>query len=48
MEITFLKDMVKSLETHLNRAMNEISEYNIHIVEATDKIKSLEIEISKL
>lgn len=48
MEITFLKNNTKSLETHLDRAIKEISECNIHIVEVTDKTKSLEMEISKL
>lgn len=48
MEIDFLTDMTKSLETHLNKALNQIAEDNVRIVEATDKIKTLEMEISKM
>lgn len=48
MEITFLKDTTKSLENHLNKAINEISEDKKNLLNATDKIKSLEMEISKL
>jgi len=48
MEIAFLKDTAKSLENHLDSAINEIALDNKHIVEATDKIKTLEMEISKL
>lgn len=48
MEITFLNDKIKSLENNLNRAINEIGEDNANILEATDKIKVLEMEISKL
>ncbi|XP_026809526.1 tropomyosin-like [Rhopalosiphum maidis] len=48
MEIAFLKDTTKSLENHLNKAINEISENNGIILGASDKIKTLELEISKL
>lgn len=48
LEITFLTNTVNSLETHLNRATNEITEYNIKNIEAINKVKSLEKEISKL
>lgn len=47
-QITFLKDTAKSLECHLNRAINEIEESCKNNVQATDKIKTLELEISKL
>lgn len=48
MEITFLKDTTKSLENHLNKAINEISENKIIILNKADRIKTLELEISKL
>jgi len=48
MEIAFLKDTTKSLENHLNKAINEISENNRNILSAADRIKTLELEISKL
>ncbi|XP_050053837.1 uncharacterized protein LOC114129145 isoform X3 [Aphis gossypii] len=48
MEIVFLKDTKKSLENNLNKAINEISENNRIILSATDRIKTLELEISKL
>ncbi|XP_060842329.1 putative leucine-rich repeat-containing protein DDB_G0290503 isoform X4 [Rhopalosiphum padi] len=48
MEIAFLKDTTKSLENHLNKAINEISENNGIILGASDRIKTLELEISKL
>lgn len=47
-EITFLKDTVKSLESHLNRAINEIAESSKNHIQATDRIKMLEMENSKL
>ncbi|XP_022178218.1 myosin-1-like isoform X2 [Myzus persicae] len=48
MEITFLKDTTKSLENHLNKAIHEISENNGIILESSNRIKTLELEISKL
>lgn len=48
MEISFLNDTIKSLENNLKRATDEISKNNETIVKATDRIKYLEIEISKL
>lgn len=48
MEIAFLKDTTKSMENHLNKAIHEISENNRIILEASNKIKTLELEISKL
>ncbi|KAF0759020.1 protein BCAP-like isoform X1 [Aphis craccivora] len=48
MEIAFLKDTTKSLKNHLNKAINEISENNRIILSAADRIKTLELEISKL
>ncbi|XP_060871625.1 putative leucine-rich repeat-containing protein DDB_G0290503 [Metopolophium dirhodum] len=48
MEIAFLKDTTKSLENHLNIAIHEISENNGIILELSDRIKTLELEISKL
>jgi len=48
MEIAFLKDATKSLENHLNIAIHEISESNGIILESSDRIKTLELEISKL
>jgi len=48
MEIAFLKDTKKSLENHLNKAINEISENNRIILSAADRIKTLELKISKL
>ncbi|XP_029342112.1 putative leucine-rich repeat-containing protein DDB_G0290503 [Acyrthosiphon pisum] len=48
MEIAFLKDTTKSLENHLNIAIHEISENNGIILESSDRIKTLELEISKL
>lgn len=48
MEITFLNDTIKSLENNLKRATNEIAKNNETIVEATGRIKYLEIELSKL
>jgi hypothetical protein len=48
MEIQFLKDTIKSLENNLNKSIAEIAENNETIVTATDRIKTLEMEISKL
>lgn len=48
MEIAFLKDTTKSLENHLNKAIHEITENNGIILESSNKIKTLELEISKL
>lgn len=48
MEIQFLKDTSKSLENNLDKAITEIAENNETIVAATDRIKTLEMEISKL
>jgi len=48
MEIAFLKDTTKSLENHLNKAINEISEKNLTILKSSDRINTLELENSKL
>ncbi|VVC35378.1 Hypothetical protein CINCED_3A004784 [Cinara cedri] len=48
MEIEFLKDTTKTLEDNLNKALNEIANDNKNIVEATNTIKILELEIIKL
>lgn len=48
MEIEFLKDTVKSLEDNLNKALNEIAQNNKNIAEATNTIKTLELENIKL
>lgn len=48
MEIKFLKDTSKSLENNLNKAITEIAENSETIVTAADRIKTLEMEISKL
>jgi len=48
MEIHFLMDSIKSLETHLSEALNQIADDNVRIVKASDRIKTLEMEISKM
>lgn len=48
MEIEFLKDTAKLLEDNLNKAINEIAKDNKNLVEATNTIKVLELEIIKL
>lgn len=48
METKFLENTISTLENHLKKAMNEIALDNENIINATDKIKSLELEICKL
>ncbi|XP_050420428.1 kinesin-like protein KIF15 [Adelges cooleyi] len=47
MEIAFLRDTVESLEGHLSRAMRQIADDNEKMVDATDRLKTLEMEMSK-
>lgn len=48
MEIAFLKDTKTSLENHLKEALNEIALKNEALVDTTNEVKSMEIELSKL
>lgn len=48
MEISFLRDTIKSLENNLNQSIIEIANDNENIVSATDTIKTLEMKISKM
>ncbi|XP_050544028.1 structural maintenance of chromosomes protein 2-like isoform X2 [Daktulosphaira vitifoliae] len=47
MEIMFLKDREESLKKHLNSAMRQIAEDKNELLETTDRIKVLEMEINK-
>ncbi|XP_050538213.1 uncharacterized protein LOC126903775 [Daktulosphaira vitifoliae] len=47
MEIMFLKDREESLKKHLNSAMRQIAEDKNELLETSDRIKVLEMEINK-
>lgn len=48
MEIMFLREREESLNKHLSSAMRQIEEDKDELIEKTDRLSSLEMEINKL